>query len=193
MAWQGIIAIIAAVLLTACGSVTPLPTVVATKTPTFSSSNSISTVQLPTQPTMYPHTQTPITATSTSGNSIRLYHNHIATRTTRDQYSFSIIVFDKQTDYTPKSIEIIERESNAVIGQFELFDESRIQSLCSITYPDLEVYETQLIDYRNFPQGFIVRAYKGDFVFRVTVERLSGTREIIEITTPNQTCYSAVQ
>jgi hypothetical protein len=188
------------VLLAAGGLVAPLPRVVATPNATFTSDKSRPTSQLTTpyltpQPTIHPQMETPFTPTSTStpATSIRLYHNHIATRTTRDKYSFSVIVFDEKSNFIPKSIQIIERESNLVIGQYELFKENEIKSLCSSTHPNLEIFETSLTDYHNFPQGFIVRIYEGDFLFRITIERLSGTQEVIEMTTPHGVCLSEVQ
>ena len=195
---QGTIVILMAILLAAYETVAPLPTVVSTANTTFTSDNSLPTSQVTTpsltpQPTIRPQVETPFNPTSTPAISLRLYHNHIATRTIRDKYSFSIIVFDEKADFIPKSIQIIERESNLVIGQYELFNENEIKSLCSSTHPDLEIFETSLTDYYNFPQGFIVRIYEGDFLFRIIIERLSGTQEVIEMTTPQGVCLSEVQ
>jgi hypothetical protein len=195
---QRTIVILTAVLLAACEIVAPLPTVVSTANETFISGNSLPTAQvttpsLTTQTTVRPQVETPFTPVATPAVSIRLYHNHIATRTIRDKYSFSVIVFDEKADFIPKSLQIVERESNLVVGQTELFNENEIKSLCSSTHPDLEIFETSLTDYYNFPQGFIVRIYQGDFLFRITIERLSGTQEVIEMTTPHGVCLSEVQ
>jgi hypothetical protein len=195
---QGTIVILTAILLAACEIVAPLPTVASTANATFTLGNSLPTSQvttpsLTTQPTIRPQVETPFTPTSTTAVSLRLYHNHIATRMIRDKYSFSVIVFDEKADFIPKSIQIIEQESNLVVGQYELFSENEIKSLCSSTHPDLEIFETSLTDYHNFPQGFIVRIYEGDFLFRITIERLSGTQEVIEMTTPHGVCLSEVQ
>jgi hypothetical protein len=190
---QGTIVILTAILLAACETVAPLPKGVSTPNATFPSGNSLPTSQVTTQPTIRPQVETPFTPVSIPAVSIRLYHNHIATRTIRDQYSFSVIVFDENSDVIPKSIQIIERESNLVVGQYELSNENEIKSLCSSTHPDLEIFETSLTDYHNFPQGFIVRIYEGDFLFRITIEALSGTPEVIEMTTPHGVCLSEVQ
>ena len=193
---QGTIVILTAILLAACETVAPPPTVVSKPNATFASDNSTSEVTTPsltTQPTVHPQVETSATPVSTPAVSIRLYHNQVATRTIRDKYSFSVIVLDENADFIPKSIQIIERESNLVIGQYELLNENEIKSLCSSTHPDLEIFETSLTDYYNFPQGFIVRIYEGDFLFRITVEGLSATQEVIEMTTPHGVCLSEVQ
>jgi hypothetical protein len=197
-AWQGTIVMLTAVLLAACETVAPPPRVVSTTNATFTSDNSLLTSQVTTpsltpQPTIRPQVETPLIPTSTTAVSLRLYHNQIATRTIRDKYSFSVMVFDEKADFLPKSIQIIERESNLVIGQYELLNENEIKSLCSSTYPDLEIFETSLTDYDHFPPGFIVRIYEGDFLFRITVEQWSGTQEVIELTTPHGVCLSEVQ
>jgi len=112
-----------------------------------------------------------------------------------DKYSFSVVVVDKEVDFVPKSIQIIDQESNIVIGQYELFNENEIESLCAnlMQNPSLTFYETALIDYSALPKGFIDKAYKGDFIFRITIEYSSGTKEVIEMMTPLDACYSFVQ
>ena len=125
---------------------------------------------------------------------IRLYHNEIASRTISGKYSFSVIVIDKEVDFVPKSIQITEQGTNHTIGQYELFNEHEMQSLCArlIQNPDFVFYETALIDYSELPQGFIGRAYEGKFIFRITIEYPSGKQEVIEMI-PQNICYSAVQ
>lgn len=188
--------ILGLILFAACGMIAPMPTIVATTTPHFTSNNLSSTLAL-AQPSFTPPTRinSPIITTSTTAESIRLYHNQIASRTIRDEYSFSVVVMEKEADFVPKSIQIIEEGTNRLIGQYELFNETEIQSLCAslLQNPDFEFYETALIDYSELPKGFVVRAYEGDFIFRITDEHLSGRQEVIEIKTPLDVCYSAVQ
>ena len=192
--------ILSGFLLLACGIATPMPTVIATTISNLTPVNSIPTLPLDTpsatiEPTITPPEKPSPVATSISADKIRLYHNQIASRTVRDKYSFSVVVMDNEADFVPKSIQIIEQGTNRVIGQYELFSENEIQSLCSnlMQNPNLAFYETALIDYSDLPQGFIVRAYEGEFIFRITGEYLSGTQEVIELTTPQDVCYSAVQ
>lgn len=184
--------VLSAILLVACGIANPVPTVTTTATieptlPTFATAS-------PTlaMPQLTPSsTSTPI---STVTSEIRLYHNHIATRTTRDKYSFSVVVMDPAVDLTAISIQIVEQGSGVVIGQYELFDQTEIVSLCaaSLQNPDFKIFETVLIDYFDLPQGFMTRAYEGDFIFQITIENASGVQEIVEKETPASSCYQAV-
>jgi hypothetical protein len=177
--------------LGACGTVVPMTTVVVTKKP---SSTSTFALAIPTFTPTSP-TKSPIVTTPTTAESIRLYHNQIASRIIRDKYSFSVVVMDKEVDFVPKSIQVIDQRSNLTIGQYELFNENEIESLCSslMQNPALTFYETALIDSSALPKGFVVQAYEGDFLFRITIEHLSGTQEVIEMTTPLDACYSAGQ
>lgn len=183
--------ILSAILLGACSSITPIPTVVVTMKP------SLTSTAAPVSPTLTPPslTESLFLTTPITTESIRLYHNQIASRTLRDKYSFSVVVMDKEADFVPKSIQIIERKSNLTIGQYELFNESKIDSLCSslMQNPALTFYETALIDYSDLPKAFIAQAYEGDFIFRITIEHLSGTQEVIEFATPLDACYSKGQ
>jgi hypothetical protein len=180
--------IISVVLLTACRTVTPVPTVMMTAT----NIPSITTLDV-TPTTPQPMLSTTSTSTSIVVNKIRLYHNQTATHATRDQYSFSVVV-DKGADFTPKSIQIVEQGTGSVIGQYELFDQTEIESLCEnlMQNPDLKFYETDLIDYSSVPQGFIIRAYEGDFIFRITIEYSSGALETIERATPDNGCETHI-
>jgi hypothetical protein len=101
---------------------------------------------------------------------------------------------DKDVDFTPKSIQIVESGTGSVIGQYELFDQAKIESLCAnlMQNPNLKFYETDLIDYFDVPQAFIIRAYEGDFTFRITIEYSSGTLETIERVTPDNGCETHV-
>ena len=177
--------ILAAVQLAACGNATPMPTVTATTivAPSLTSINPTTTIIHPT-----------ISPTSTATNKIRLYHNHIATRTTRDKYSFSVVVMDPAVDLTPISIQIVEQGTSVVIGHYELFDQTEIDSLCAASFqnPDFKIFETVLINYFDLPQGFIIRAYEDDFIFQLTIEHPSGVQEIVEKQTPARSCYQAV-
>ncbi len=183
--------ILSGILLGACGNIAPRPTAAVTmrpsSTPTFA-------LALPTLTPPSP-TKSLLLTTPTTAERIRLYHNQIASRTIRDRYSFSVVVMDKKADFVPKSIQIIEQRSSLLIGQYELFNENEIESLCSslLQNPALIFYETALIDYSALPKGFGVRAYEGDFIFRITLEHLSGTQEVIEFTTPLDACYSKGQ
>ncbi len=177
---------ISVVLLMACGNAAPTPVVAVTGTATIMVANST-----PTIPRSTP-SSTP-TATPTIANKIRLYHNQMATRTIEDHYSFSVVL-DKDADFIPKSIQIIEQGTGFVIGQYELFDQTKIESLCAnlMQNPDLKFYETPLIDHFKFPQGFINRAYEGKYIFRISVEYSSGALEIIERVTPDDGCDTHV-
>jgi hypothetical protein len=184
--------VLSAIFLATCGITNPVPTVTtmvetATKSTTFTSIS----------PTLVIPQLTPSsisTPTSSVSSKIRLYHNHVATRTTRDKYSFSVVVMNQATDLTPRSIHILEQGTGAVIGQYELLDQTEIASLCASSFqnPDFAIYETVLIDYFDLPQGFIIRAYEGDFIFQITIEHASGLQEIVERQTPARSCYQAV-
>jgi hypothetical protein len=179
--------IISTALITACGTATPVPivTMTATNTPTVTTLSSTPTILQPVSS---------ITSASTSivANKIRLYHNQTATRTTHDRYSFSVAL-DQDTDFIPKSIQILEQGTGFVIGQYELFDQAEIESLCAnlMQNPNLKVYETALINYSEFPHGFI-RAYEGDFIFQITIEYSSGRLEIIERAMPGGGCETHI-
>ncbi len=183
--------VLSAALLIACGITNPVPTVTTTARVATSPSFAAASPTLVIPQLTPSSTSTPI---SMAVNKIRLYHNHVATRTTRDKYSFSVVVVDKDVDFTPRSIQIVEQGTGLVIGQSELFDQTEIDSLCasSIQNPDFEIYETVLIDYFDLPQGFIIRAYEGDFIFQITLEHPSGIREIVEMLSPARSCYQAV-
>jgi len=180
--------VLSAIFLAACGIPNPVPTVAtvvetATTLATFASAS----------PTLVKHQLTP-SPTSTVTSEIRLYHNHVATRTTRDKYSFSVVVMNQDADLTPRSIQILEQGTGVVIGQYELFDQTEIASLCAASFqnPDFAIYETVLIDYFDLPQGFIIRAYEGQYIFQITIEHASGLQEIVEMQTPARSCYQAV-
>jgi hypothetical protein len=104
-------------------------------------------------------------------------------------------VIDKKADFVPKSMQIIEKGTNLIIGQYKLFSGTEMESLCSKIRqnPDFVFYETVLIDYSELPQGFLARAYEGDYIFRITIEYLSGGQEVVEVSAPQDRCYSAVQ
>ena len=178
------ILIINAVLVTACAAVTPAPTSQATAT-VFPTRTALSPTPIRSQPTAIP--------TSTKTDKIRLYHNQTATRFTSDRYSFSVVL-DKDADFIPKFIQIIELKTHLVIGGYELFDQTKIESLCAnlMQNPDLKFYETPLVDYSSFPKSFIIRAYRGEFIFRISIEYSSGKLEMIEKTMPDNGCATSV-
>ena len=192
--------IFSVLLLMACGIATSTPTAIVTRISTSTLSNLVSTLPQDTPSATMEAMRTPtqhasLAATSSLADEIRLYHNHVASRTVSDKYSFSVVVMNNQADFVPKSIQIVESRTRVPIGQYELFTENEMPSLCSnlMQNPALIFYETVLIDHSDFPQGFIIRAYEGDFIFRITVEYSSGVQEITELTMPQDVCYSAVQ
>ncbi|HLO29324.1 MAG TPA: hypothetical protein VK249_09330 [Anaerolineales bacterium] len=174
--------IISAVLLMACGIARPAPILKATAT---------------TLPTVIALSPTPTIPQSTTASAlahkIRLYHNQTATRVSDDQYSFSVAV-DQEAEFIPKSIQIVEPGTNSVIGTYELFDQSEIESRCAklMNNANLKFYETVLVDYLHFPQAFIARAYEGDFIFQIVIELSSGTVERIEKEMPDGACETHV-
>ena len=167
---------------------TTLPEASATPQPTSEPTSTVAPTQSATI------TNTPTTP-STEADSIALFMSFLGSHSLGDNYYFHILVLDKDAEFVPETIEVIDPVTDQVAaGPFMLVERPDFGLCVRFARPGEKFYETEGIDPSLLPPDFWYRFnVEPFFAYRVPVRVPMAAQEIVTIVEPPFICKSASQ
>ena len=170
---------------------TPLPEASATPQPTSEPTSTVAPTKSVTS------TTTPTTP-STEADSIALFLSYLASHSLGDNYYFHVLVLDKDAEFLPETIEVIDPVTNQVVAGPFVLDERFDSGFCDrFARPGDKFYETegidpsQLNDPPRLPPDFGRHIFvEPIWTYRVTVREPTGAQQLIDIFEPLGICQS---
>src|SRR3990172_1341668 len=196
-----LLAIWAAVLVACTRSLAEPPTTVTTAKPSIAPSMVPSLTLFATHTPMPELLATPQpVSTPTSSvtsppnaevDSIALFMSFIGSHQFGDKFYFHTIVLDKNAEFVPKTVQIIDPTTNETAGPFNLVERPGFHFCAHLAWTGGKFYETNGIDISQLPSNFWHRLMSDPFVYRITVQKPTGVQESVDILEPPGICESS--
>ena len=124
------------------------------------------------------------------GVPVALFLSFVGSHDTGDKFYFHVLVLPPSIEWTPNTVELLDRRNGGSFGPFPLT--SRQESLyCShLAWTGARFYETEALRVDELPPEFWSRIMAEDFLYRVKAEESSDPNRTIELLEPPGICAS---